>query len=42
MNTTINSENETEFHSILNVIKEIIAASKQPDNQATLDHINER
>ena len=42
MNTTINSENETEFHSILNVIKEIIAASKQPDNQAILDHINER
>ena len=40
MNTTINSENKTEFHFILNVIKEIIAASKQPDNRATLDHIN--
>ena len=40
MNTTINSENKTEFHFILNVIKEIIAASKQPDNQAILNHIN--
>ena len=40
MNTTINSENETEFNFILNVIKEIRAASKRPDNQAILDHIN--
>ena len=40
MNTTIISENETEFHFIFNVIKEIRAASKQPDNQAVLDHIN--
>ena len=40
MNTAINSENETESHFILNVIKEIKAASKQPDNQAILDHIN--
>ena len=41
MNTTINSANETElFHFILNVIKEIRAASKRLDNQAILDHIN--
>ena len=40
MNTTINSESKTEFHFILNVIKKIIAATKQPDNQAILDHIN--
>ena len=40
MNTRINSESETEFHFILNVIKEIRAASKQLDNQAILDHIN--
>ena len=33
MNATINSENETEFHFILNVIKENRAASKQPDDQ---------
>ena len=40
MNTTINSANETElFHFILNVIKEIRAASKRLDNQAILDHI---
>ena len=37
----INSENETEFHFFLNVIKEISAASERPDNQAILDHINE-
>ena len=41
MNATINSENETEFHFVLNVINEIRAASKRPDNQAILDHINE-
>ena len=40
MNITINSENETEFNFILNVINEIRAASKRPDNQAILDHIN--
>ena len=40
MNTPIYSENETEFHFILNVIKEIRAASKWPDNQAIMDHIN--
>ena len=40
MNTTINSKNETEFHFILNVVKEVRAASKWPDNQAILDHIN--
>ena len=40
MNTTINSENETEFNFILNLIKEIRAASKRTDNQAILDHIN--
>ena len=37
----INSENETEFHFLLNVIKEIRAASERPDNQAILDDINE-
>ena len=36
MNTTINSESESEFHFMLNVIKEIRAASKRPDNQAVL------
>ena len=41
MNATINSKNETEFHFVLNVINEIRAASKRPDNQAILDHINE-
>ena len=40
MNTTINSDSESEFHFILNVIKEIRAASKRPDNQAILDHKN--
>ena len=40
MNTPIYSENETEFHFILNVIKEIRAPSKRPDNQAIMDHIN--
>ena len=40
MNATINSESESEFHFILNVIKEIRAASKRPDNQAMLNHIN--
>ena len=40
MNATINSEGESEFHFILNVIKEIRASSKRPDNQAVLDHIN--
>ena len=40
MNTTINSESESEFHFMLNVTKEIRAASKRPDNQAILDHIN--
>ena len=40
MNTTINSESESEFHFVLNVIKEIRAASKWSDNQAILDHIN--
>ena len=40
MNTTINSENENEFHFIVNVIKEIRAASKRLDNQAILDHTN--
>ena len=40
MNTTTNLENETEFHFILNVIKEISEASKQTDDQAILDHIN--
>ena len=40
MNTPIYSENETEFHFILNVIKEIRAASKWPDNQALMGHIN--
>ena len=40
MNATINSESESEYHFILNVIKEIRAASKRPDNQAILDHIN--
>ena len=39
MNDTVSSENETEFHFILNVIKEIRAASKRLDTQATLDHI---
>ena len=40
MNTTINFENENEFHFIVNVIKEIRAASKRLDNQAILDHTN--
>ena len=40
MNTIINSENENEFHFIVNIIKEIRATSKRPDNQAILDHIN--
>ena len=40
MNATINSESESEYHFILNVIKEIRAASKRPDNQAILNHIN--
>ena len=40
MNTTINSDSESEFHFILNVMKEIRAASKRPDNQAILDHKN--
>ena len=40
MNATINSESESEFHFILNVIKGIRAASKRPDNQAMLNHIN--
>ena len=40
MNATINSESENEFHFILNVIKGIRAASKRPDNQAMLNHIN--
>ena len=40
MNTIINSENENEFHFIVNVIKEIRAASKRQDNQAIMDHIN--
>ena len=40
MNTPIYSENETEFHFILNVIKEIRAPSKRPTNQAIMDHIN--
>ena len=40
MNATINSESESEFHFILNVVKEIRAASKRPDNQAMLNHIN--
>ena len=40
MNTTINSENETEFHFILLVIKEIRTDSKGPDNQDIPDHIN--
>ena len=35
MNPTINSENEIEFHFILNVVKEIRTASKRPDNQIT-------
>ena len=39
MNDTVSSENETEFHFILNVIKEIRAASKRLDTQAILDHI---
>ena len=38
---SISSGNETEFHFILNLIKEIRAVSKSPDNQAILDHINE-
>ena len=40
MIATINSVNETEFHFISNVIKEIRAASKRSDNQALLYHIN--
>ena len=40
MNTTINSKSESEFHFVLNVIKEISAASKWSDNKAILDHIN--
>ena len=40
MSTTISSENETEFRFILNVVKEVRAANKRPDNQAILDHIN--
>ena len=39
MNDAVSSENETEFHFVLNVIKEIRAASKRPDTQAILDHI---
>ena len=31
MNTKINSESESEFHFVLNVIKEIIVASKRPN-----------
>ena len=41
MNTTINSENETDLHFILNVIKEIRAANKRSDNQAILDYIRQ-
>ena len=40
MSTTISSENETEFRFILNVVKEVRAANKRPDNLAILDHIN--
>lgn len=39
-NATIDSENETEFHFALNVIKEIKTVSKRPDKQTILDHIN--
>lgn len=40
MNTTISSENETTFHFILNVTRELRVVSKRPDNQALLDNIN--
>ena len=40
MSTKISSENETEFRFILNVVKEVRAANKRPDNQAIQDHIN--
>ena len=37
---TINFENKNEYSFILNVMKEIRAGTKQPDNQSILDHTN--
>ena len=39
MNTAINFESQSEFRFVLNIVKQIIAASKPSDNQAIMSHI---